>query len=437
MDNQQKGKLVAVILAGGKGTRLSSITRNEIPKSMAIINGKPILEHTVLRLKENGISSIFMLVGYLSDQITDYFGDGSAFGVNIDYVIERQPLGSGGGLYYLKNKIKSDFLVCSGDTVFDIDVERMHGFHLRCQAQITMLTHPNAHPYDSDLVVVDGGRVTGIDKKGLPRNYFYHNNVNASFVIADNSTLQYFDIVRKINLEHDFIAHFIPQGGVFAYSSSEYIKDVGTPERFASAEKDMKDGKPQARNLKRKQKAVFLDRDGTLNKYKGFISDAADIELLDGVVDAIKLANKSDYLVIVVSNQPVIARGEATFDDVEQAFKKIETLLGAEGAFIDGYYYCPHHPDKGFEGEVDELKINCGCRKPNVGLLTRACERFNLDLSECVMVGDGNVDITTARNAGIPCIRVNTGLFEASPLAADYEADNLLDAVKIIINRAK
>lgn len=401
---------------------------------MAVIDGKPILEHAVLRLKENGITDIYMLLGQLSGKIIEYFGDGSAFGVNIEYAVEQQPLGSGGGLYYLKDKIESDFLVISGDTVFDIDVERMYRYHLEMQAQITMFTHPNAHPYDSDLVVVDGGRVTGIDKKGLPRNYYYHNNVNASFVIADKSTLQYFDELRKVNLEHDFIAHFIPQGKVFSYISCEYIKDAGTPERFVSAEKDMRAGKPQARNLKRKQKAIFLDRDGTVNKYKGFISDVRDVELLDGVVDAIKLANKSEYLVVIVSNQPVIARGAATFDDVEEMFKKIETLLGEEGAYIDGYYYCPHHPDKGFEGEVAELKIACNCRKPNVGLLTKACERFNVDLSKCVMVGDSNLDVLTAQNAGIPCVRVNSGICETSRVNADYEADNLLQAVNLIIN---
>ena len=161
----------------------------------------------------------------------DYFGDGHKFGVSIEYVIEQQPLGSGGGLFFLKDKVKTDFLVCSGDTVLDVDVERMYRYHLEHQAQITMFTHPNAHPYDSDLVVTDANnRVTGIDKKGGIRDYCYHNNVNASFVIADNSTLQYFDELRKINLEHDFITHFIGLGSVYAYNSSEYIKDVGTPD---------------------------------------------------------------------------------------------------------------------------------------------------------------------------------------------------------------
>lgn len=438
MDNQFKNKLTAVVLAGGKGVRLSSITKDEIPKPMARIAGKPVLEHIVERLKENGIDSIYFMLGHLSDCITAYFGDGSGFGVNIEYVIEPQPLGSGGGLYFLKDKIEGDFLVCSGDTVFDIDIERMYRYHTERNALITMFTHPNAHPYDSDLIITDcDNRVTNIDKKGLTRDYYYHNNVNASFVIADKSTLRYFDELRKINLEHDFIAHFIPQGGVYAYRSCEYIKDVGTPERFYSAERDLQTGKPCTRNLSRKQKAVFLDRDGTINKYKGFISNADDIELLDGVASAVKELNASEYLAIIVSNQPVIARGEASFADVEEMFKKIETLLGEEGAYVDGYYYCPHHPDKGFDGEVAELKIACDCRKPSVGMLTKATIDYNLDLQDCVMVGDGNSDVLTARNAGIPCVKVNTGVTDASPLSADYQADSLLEAVNIIINGAK
>lgn len=438
MDNKHANELTAVILAGGKGVRLNSITKDEIPKPMAAICGKPILEHIVDRLKENGITRIFMMVGHLYNKIVDYFGDGHKFGVSIEYVIEQQPLGSGGGLFFLKDKVKTDFLVCSGDTVLDVDVERMYRYHLEHQAQITMFTHPNAHPYDSDLVVTDANnRVTGIDKKGGIRDYCYHNNVNASFVIADNSTLQYFDELRKINLEHDFITHFIGLGSVYAYNSSEYIKDVGTPERFVSAELDILQGLPQKLNLKNKQKAVFLDRDGTVNKYKGFIRSADEIELLDGVAEAVKLLNKSDYLAVIVSNQPVIARGEASFGDVEDMFKKIETLLGREGAYIDGYFYCPHHPDKGYAGEIAELKIKCGCRKPNIGLLLQASERFNLDLSQCVMIGDGNIDVLTAKNAGIPSVKVKTGIIEECSCQADYEADDLLEAVRIVLNGVK
>lgn len=438
MDNQYSDRLTAVILAGGKGTRLSEITKDEIPKPMAVMCGKPILERVVNSLKENGVRDIYISVGHLHEKIVDYFGDGSDFGVNIDYVIERSPLGSGGGLYFLKDKIRGDFLVCSGDTVFDVDVEQMRAFHENKKALITLYTHPNTHPYDSDIILTDnGGCVIGIDKKGSERNYFYNNRVNAGFLIADKSTLNYFKSVQNVNLEHDFVASFIPQNRVFAYDCCEYIKDVGTPERFLTAEKDILCGKVQSRNLKNKQKAIFLDRDGTINKYKGFISKAEDIELLDGVVEGIKEINRSGYLAIIVSNQPVIARGESTFGEVENMFKKIETLLGKEGAYIDGYYYCPHHPDKGFDGEVTSLKIKCDCRKPETGMLKKACERFNLDLEQCALIGDGNVDVLTARNAGIPCVRVNTGIAEASPISADYEADNLLEAVKFVLNGVK
>lgn len=435
MGSQQKEKLTAVVLAGGMGTRLSAVTNDVIPKPMVTLCGKPILERIVDRLKENGITDFYFMLGHLHRTIEDYFGDGSQFGVNIRYIVENQPLGSAGALYYLKGKIDGDFLVCSGDTVFDIDVNKMHAYHRDKNALITLYTHPNLHPYDSDLIVTDKcGKVLNIDPKGSKRDYFYHNNVNAGFVIADKSTLEYFVDVSKVNFEHQFVASFVSSGRVYAYCGSEYIKDVGTPERLDGARRDIESGKVEELNLSRKQRAIFLDRDGTINIFKGFITSAAEIELLDGVAEAIKLINESKYLAVVISNQPVIARGEATFEQVEETFCKIETLLGNEGAYLDGIFYCPHHPRGGYEGEVAELKIQCECRKPNTGLIDSAAIRFNLDISKCFFVGDSNVDVLTARNAGIPCVKLSCGVAEDDcDVTPQYSAGSLLEAVKIIL----
>lgn len=435
MDSQQKNKLTAVVLAGGKGTRLSAVTNDIIPKPMVQLCGKPVLEHIVDRLRENGITEIYFMLGHLHEKIEEYFGNGSKFGVNISYVVESEPLGSAGALYYLKDKIKGDFLVCSGDTVFDINISRMFNYHKSKNALLTLYTHPNLHPYDSDLVVADkDGKVSAIDRKGNKRVNFYRNNVNAGFVIAHSSTLKYFSTVGKVNFEHQFVSHFIPQGRVYAYCGSEYIKDVGTPERLDGARIDIESGKVKSLNLSNKQRAIFLDRDGTINKYKGFITSAAEIELLDGVVEAVKLINDSRYLAVVISNQPVIARGEATFDDVEETFCKIDTLLGNNGAYLDGVFYCPHHPHGGYEGEIAELKIKCDCRKPNVGLIKAAAERFNLDVEKCFFVGDSNVDVLTAYNAGIPCVKLDRGVAEQDcDVKPKYRAPSLLKAVQIIL----
>ena len=156
----------------------------------------------------------------------------------------------------------------------------------------------------------------------------------------------------------------------------------------------------QAKNLHNKQKAIFLDRDGTINKYVGFLRNIDDFELIEGVSETIKKINQSGYLAIVVTNQPVIARGEVTWDELHEIHRKMETLLGKDGAYIDGIYICPHHPDKGFEGERPEYKFDCDCRKPKPGLLLQAAKDFNIDLSQSVMIGDSESDVKAGKNAG-------------------------------------
>lgn len=422
----------ALILAGGKGTRLVGITNNEFPKPMAKIAGKMILEWAIEHLRDEGIKDIVISVGFMADKIVNYFEDGSRYGVHIEYIVEQFPLGSGGALYYMKGKVKGDFIVCSGDTIFDIDLKRMHKYHQKKKALATLFTHPNLHPYDSDLIIVDRyNKVIGIDRKGQERNYYYHNNVNAGFFIMNEKVLDYLDEPKSFNMEHDFIASLVEKKErVYAYRSSEYIKDVGTVDRFKMVEQEILKGMVSKRKLTYPQKAIFLDRDGTLNVYKGFINKVEDIELLPGVIDAIKKINKSGYLAIVVSNQPIIARGEASFATVEDMFAKIETLLGKEGAYIDDYYYCPHHPEKGFKGEVKRLKKDCDCRKPKIGLLIKAQNKYAIDLQSSYMIGDSILDYQMAKNASMPCYLVETG---AKNAALDFNAKDLKEAVNKIL----
>ncbi|MBO4367284.1 MAG: HAD-IIIA family hydrolase [Clostridia bacterium] len=397
----------ALILAGGKGTRMREITGGLIPKPLVRICGKPILERTIENLRMQGIEEITVSVGYLHEQIVAYFGDGEKYGVKIRYIVEKEPLGSGGALYYLKESLKEPLLVCPGDVVFDIDIGRMFSWHLSKQALITLFVHPNTHPQDSDVILSDpDGRVTGILRKNEERHFYYANVVNAGILILSPETLSYFETLKPVNMEHDFVSSFIGKGAVYAYRSPEYIRDAGTPERFAQVEKDILNGTVAAKNLSRRQKAVFLDRDGTLNVYKGFLTKPDELELMPGAADAIKKINRSGYLAVIVSNQPVIARGECTEEGMREIFNKLETLLGQEGAYLDGIYYCPHHPDSGFPGEIKALKIKCGCRKPNTGMLKKAAEDLNLDLARCIMIGDDLRDAQTAENASIPCVLI-------------------------------
>lgn len=433
----------AVIQAGGKGTRISEITGDVIPKPMLEISGYPILYHQMMNLKKNGITDITVIIGHLGNVIKDYFGDGKQFGLNISYVEEdpQKPLGTAGSLYFLKDKLKENFVFLLADVFIDIDFEKMEQYHTANNADVTLLTHPNGHPFDSDLVVEEGGVVKSFDYKSNDRTtYNYKNLVNAGVMIFSPSIFKYLTELRKYNYEKDIIVPLINEGKVVSYKSSEYAKDMGTPERYRRVQEDYNSGICDAKNLANKQKAIFLDRDGTINEYVGFLRKEEDFRLIPGVSEAIKKINNSGYLAIVVTNQPVIARGEVTEEGLEEIHKKMETLLGLDGAYIDDIYYCPHHPDKGFEGEIPELKIECDCRKPKTGMLEKAAREHNIDLSSSIMIGDSTLDIKMAENAGMQSVLLKTGQkgedgkYEVSPTLI---AEDLNDAInKIICKKA-
>lgn len=433
----------AVIMAGGKGTRLASITKNEVPKPMVDILGKPLLERQVEVLKKNGITDIIFVIGFLGNVIRNHFEDGSSFGIHADYVEEKEPLGTAGAFFFVREKLKNKpFLLVFGDVLFDIDLERMFSFHKSKNAVATLFIHPNSHPFDSDLVETDNdGRIVRFDSKNSERIYWYRNTVNAGLYILNTEVLSLVSSPVKMDLEKEVLSNLIADGReVFGYRSPEYIKDVGTVERIEAAKRDIKNGFIEKRSLKNKQRCIFLDRDGTVNVYKGLISNPDDFELENNVSEAIRKINSSQYLCIVVTNQPVVARGLCTIEDVENIHRKMETLLGNQGAYLDDIFFCPHHPDKGYPEENPEYKIKCDCRKPSIGMIESAAAKYNIDLSESWIVGDTSIDIQTGVNAGTHTALVLTGeagkdgKFNVQP---EITEKTLLEAVEKILGENK
>ncbi|MDR2417793.1 MAG: HAD-IIIA family hydrolase [Treponema sp.] len=395
-----------IIMAGGKGTRIASVA-SDIPKPMIPLHGKPILEYQLECLRENGLSDIIIGIGHLGQAIQDYFGDGAKFGCHIVYYAETSPLGTAGALYKIAADpdyaLNTDFILLHGDTIFDLDFSRFIAFHYEKHARVSLVAHPNSHPFDSALLITDSeNRVIQWLNKEDPRQY-YQNQVNAGVHILSKTLFTETQPDReKVDLDRDILKPLISsgEGSVYAYSTPEYIKDMGTPDRYAQVAADIKKGLVKQRNLSHKQKAIFLDRDGTLNKLNGFITKPEQFDLLDGVTDAIRAINEAGFLAIVITNQPVIARGEATPDELRLIHNKLETELGKAGAYIDDIFFCPHHPDKGFAGERLEYKIDCNCRKPKPGMILSAARKYNIDLSRSYMVGDDMKDVEAGRAAG-------------------------------------
>ena len=429
-----------IIMAGGKGTRISELFP-DIPKPLIPIDGVPVLEREIISLKEQGFDDLILTVSHMGHKIRQYFGDGSKWNVHIEYYEENVPLGNAGALFKLKDNLKNeDFLLLNADAIFEVDFNRMLQFHKEKKALVTLFTHPNSHPYDSGLIIDDNdSSVIRWLTKEEERPLWYKNRVNAGLHIInakvlDMVNLEAYEIgkqvdgkVVKVDLDRQILKPLCGKKVMYCYDSPEYVKDMGTPERYRMVEEDFKEGIVNAKKLSNKQKAVFLDRDGTVNVYKGFLKNIEDFKLIEGVADAIKKINNSGYLCILITNQPVIARGEVTYEQLEQIHNKLETLLGLQGAYIDSIYYCPHHPDRGYAGEIPDLKIDCNCRKPKPGMLLKAAKDFNIDLTKSFMVGDSENDIKAGKLAGCKTVLVDAKLYDKPDYGENDRVENVLE----------
>jgi D,D-heptose 1,7-bisphosphate phosphatase len=433
--------MIAFILAGGKGTRLKEVTSESVPKPMINIAGKPILQYQIEYLAKNKVNEVIISVGYGAGVIKKYFGDGNRFCLTVKYSEEAVPLGTAGAFKYAEpffNDTK-DILVLYGDIIFDIDLNGLIDFHNSHSGLGTLLVHPNDHPFDSDLLEVNrANKIIKFISKPHPADKYYQNLVNAGIYILKPEIARFIESERKLDFGQDVFPALVGEGKDFyAYRTSEYVKDVGSVQRHKEVEQDILRGKVNRRNLINRQKAVFLDRDGVINKEVSYLCRPEQLELLEGSAQAVKKINDSIYLTIVATNQSAVARGLCSEEDIAEVNKKLDELLGDDRAFLDNIYCCPHHPDKGFEGENKPYKIECDCRKPNTGMIQQAKRDFNIDEKESFLIGDTTSDIMTGINAGIKTVLVRTGYagkdrkYNCRP---DFVFENLKEAADFIIN---
>jgi histidinol-phosphate phosphatase family protein len=368
----------AVILAGGKGTRLAS-RLNGRPKPLVDVDGIPLLARQLTQLAEQGVEEAVVLVNHAADQIEAYLS-GRDFGCRVVLIDDGDPRGTAGAVLACLDRLQPRFLVVYGDTLFDLDIGAFLAAHAASGAAATLLLHPNDHPADSDLVEIDeDGRITAFHPYPHPPGAWLQNLVNAAFYAVDRAALEAW---RDSPVPSDFAKDLFPAmvaAGVHlqGYRSYEYIKDLGTPSRL----------------------------------------------------------NEREFRVVLVTNQPVLARGECTPEELHRIHARLETELGQGGAWLDGLYVCPHHPHGGFPGEVASLKIDCDCRKPKTGLIDRACAELNIDRARSWMIGDSTGDILAAQRAGLRAVLVDTGERGRDgryPVTPDFTAPDFTAAVALV-----
>jgi mannose-1-phosphate guanylyltransferase/phosphomannomutase len=425
-----------VILAGGRGTRLGEHART-IPKPMVTIGGRPNLEHQVLLAKRYGFTSGLFLVSHLANRIKAHFGDGHRFGIEISYCAEIPPLGTAGALCHARGLLQDRFLLLYGDVFIECDLARLYNDHAKHSALATLVVHPNDHPDDSDLVEADAdGWISAIHPKPRSENQYLANMVNAGVAVIEREILALIPPGQHLDLARDIFPVVARNGGLRAYRSAEYFKDFGTPDRLARVRSDFETGKTAYLSWRHRRPAVFLDRDGVINKEVAHLSTPAQMDLIPGAAKAIRRLNEAGFLVVVVTNQPVVARGDCAPDMLGLIHNKMEALLGRERAWIDALYFCPHHPDKGFVGEVAALKVDCACRKPKTGLFEQAVQDWNISLSGSYAIGDSRRDVIAAHRMGIAAIGVKTGhgCRDCDDLTSpDWLVEDLGEAVDIIL----
>jgi histidinol-phosphate phosphatase family protein len=435
----------AIILAGGAGTRLKD-RLGDLPKPMIPIDGRPLLEHQVELCRHHGFTDLVFFVHYRADLIEKHFGDGAKWGVRIRYVTEQEPLGTAGAVLAGSSELAERFLVLYGDTMVNVDLGRIWKAHETAKADATLLLHPNDHPLDSDLVEVnEAWRVVAFHNRPHAAGRWFQNLVNAGLYVLEKQPLLIHaprtthHAPRLLDFGKDLFPAMVTGGAtLLGYNSPEFIKDIGTPERYDRVCEQFANGTIARSSLATTQRAVFLDRDGTLIVDKDNLRSADGLELLPGVADAIRELNHHAWRTVVVTNQPVIAKRWATEADLQIIHNKLEMRLGIGHAFLDRIYYCPHHPDAGFEGERKELKIRCDCRKPGIGMIQKAVADLNIDLAQSWLVGDTTTDVQTAKNAGLRSILVRTGAGgnDGKQLAQpDFACENLLAASKLILEQ--
>jgi D,D-heptose 1,7-bisphosphate phosphatase len=366
----------AIILAGGMGTRLREVVA-DVPKPMANVGGEPFLWHILGWLSKYKFSRLVISSGYKSETISDFFGN-SFRGIPIDYAVEEKALGTGGAVKFsLERTVSEDVLIVNGDTWFPVDLEVFISFHTKAESQFTIALKRMKDFSRYGSVDCSGNRIVRFNEK----KFCSDGLINGGLYLMNRHFLDQFELPVVFSLERDILEKVAGRGILRCLEFGEPFIDIGIPE-------DLK----KARTMFSK-KALFIDRDGVINIDKVHVYRKEDFEFNEGIFDLCRKYFEDGYLIIVITNQAGIAKGLYSENDFEVLTRWMLEQFSGQGIEISGVYHCPHHPD--FTGP-------CQCRKPEPGMIHRAVRDFDLDISECQLIGDKETDLEAGRRAGIP-----------------------------------
>lgn len=388
----------AVILAGGLGTRLKPFTE-DYPKPMFEIGGKPFIVYLIEQVYSWGIKDIILLLGYRADVIQNYLGDGSSFGVHISYSVTPKEYDTGARIRSVQNILKEEFLLLYCDNYCPINYQKAYELFRDSKCMIQVTAYANRDGYTKNNLKTEGTSVVKYDKKRETEGL---NAVDIGYALIKKEALRYLP-EGNINFEREVYPVVVGKNQMSVYLTEHRYYSIGSWERMELTKQFFQE-----------KDVVFLDRDGTLNKKPPkacYIENPEEFVWMDGAKEAVKRLKDAGYTIYLFTNQPGIARGRLSQEDLEAIHKKMQQELEEVGAGIDGIYCCSHNWDEG-----------CFCRKPKPGLLYQAQREHSLNLPKCIVIGDDDRDMDAGNAAGCDCIQVS-------------EEYPLLEAVKDLLKR--
>ncbi len=425
----------ALLIAEGKGTLKGFSIKTSNP-AMLKIGGIPILHHHIELLKKYLITEIFILSDRSKKEIIKYFGNGIAFGIQINYLENNISSEISKNAEELKSLYEDDLLIINNGLLINMELGKLIDFHKKKLSECTLVVHPSCEPLNYNLVELDKeNKITRCITKPHKKELYFQNLIYTGVALLSPIAVKLLLSKGLANFDGEYLSEICSKMNVFGYNTSEYLEEILTKENLRDAEQDYQTGKFARKNFEFKQKAIFLDRDGVINEEIGYISKPQEMRLYDFTPASIRKANSSGYLSITISNQSSIARGFITLKELKAIHNKMETDLAKENAILDSIYFCPHHPDRSLPGEQSEFKADCLCRKPKPGMLLDAAYEFNIDLSSSFIIGDSERDIMAGMNAGCTTVGVMTGYgLRNTSVLPDFLFANLSEAIDFIVD---
>lgn len=406
----------AVILAGGRGTRLGDLTK-DTPKAMILINGKPFLEYLICMLKENGIEEIILLLGYLPDKITNYFQDGSKFGIKIRYSIGEVNFDTGKRLKNAENMLNSIFLLMYCDNYWPLNLGKIMEKYEGCKTTAMVTVYRNQKGLTKNNMYIENGLVKKYDKSRIDKDL---NCVDIGFIVMKREVVE--DIPEaNVSLEADIYPLLIKQGQMAAYQTDQRHYTIGTPEKLKLTEEFLK-----PKNI------VLLDRDGVINEKPpkaDYVKKWSEFKFLPNSIKGLRLLSDNGYKIIIITNQPGVSRGIMKIKDLEYINKMLTEKTKKEGGCITALYMCLHGWNE-----------DCNCRKPKPGLLFQASDEHRFDLTKTFFIGDDERDLLAGHSAGCKNILITNGVkddIDKMKIKPDFAFKDLYEAANFVVNHNK